>query len=75
MTADFSTDGTWPDRKDWFMILVMRGETAEMFAFSSIEGKDSRAQVVGFIFLRTSSTSLCVVSVKEQRGWTFSNDG
>ena len=57
------------------MILVMKGEMAEMLAFSSAEGKGSRAQVDGFIFLITSSTSPCVMLKKEQRGWTFSDCG
>ncbi len=75
MTAVFNADGIWPARREWFMILVMRGEMAEMFAFSRVERNGSRAQVVGIIFLMTSSTSPCVASEKEQRGWTFSDSG
>ena len=57
------------------MILVMKGEMAEMLAFSRAEGKGSRAQGDGLIFPITSSTSPCVMLKKEQRGWTFSDCG
>ena len=43
MTAVFNADGIWPPRREWFMISVMNGEMAEVFAFSRAEGKGSRA--------------------------------
>ena len=57
------------------VILVMSGETAEMLAFSRAVGKGSSAQVDGFIFLMTSSTSSFVMLEKEQRVWTESIGG
>ena len=57
------------------MILVMNGETAEMLAFSRAEGKGSKAQVDGLIFLMMFSTSSCVALEKEQTGWPLSNGG
>ena len=70
MTAVFNAGGIWPARKEWFMIFVMSGGTAEKLVFSRAEGKGSSAQVDGFNFLMTSSTSSCVTLEKELRGWT-----
>ena len=39
MTAVFNANGLWPARREWFMILMMSGETAEMLAFSRAEGR------------------------------------
>ena len=60
MTAVFNADGIWSARRQRFLILVMNGEMAEVFAVSRADGKGSRAQVVGFMFLIISSTSSCV---------------
>jgi len=68
MTAVFRDVGTWPDRREWLMMLVIRGLIAEEWFFIRAEGNGSRAQVEGFIFLKMSSTSCCVMSVKQQRG-------
>ena len=57
------------------MIFVINGEMTEVFVFSRADGKGSRAQVVGFVFLIICSTSSCVTSEKEQRGWTISDGG
>ena len=57
------------------MILVMSGETAEMLVSSRAERKGSSAQVDGFNFLMTASTSSCVTLEKELRGWTVSDSG
>ena len=41
MTAVLNADGLWPAKREWFMFLVMSGETAETLAFSRAEEKGS----------------------------------
>ena len=50
------------------MILVIIGLIAEEWVFIRAEGKGSRTQVEGFIFLKMPSTSCRVMSAKQQRG-------
>lgn len=68
MRATLSADGSWPDFKERFMIVVMRGLMAERFDLISVVGKGSRRQVVGFIFLMRASVSLCTTTEKHWRG-------
>jgi len=68
MTAALRADGTWPEFKERFIILVMRGLMAERCDLISVVGKGSRMQVVGFIFLMSASISLCETSEKCLRG-------
>ena len=71
MTAVFRADGTWPVWREQFMILVIIWLMAEEWVFIKAEGNGSGAQVEGFIFLMISSTSRCVMSMKQQRGWAI----
>ena len=73
--ADFKAGGTWPDRSERLMTVVMRGLMAVMWDFSRAVGKGSRGQVDGFILLMMLSTSRCVVVVKQQRGWEITGCG
>lgn len=57
------------------MILMIRGLMAQMLDFTRAVGKGSNAQVDGFIFLMMSSTSRCVISEKQQRGWEVPDGG
>lgn len=66
--ADFRADGTIPDWREWFIIVVIRGLRTEVFTFTRTVGKGSRAQVVGFILLIIVSTSCCEISGKRCRG-------
>ena len=50
------------------MTVVIRGQRAELCAFTRAVGKGSRAQVEGFIPLMMFCTSSGVISGKEQRG-------
>lgn len=57
------------------MTLVIRGLMAKRLAFTRTVGRGSRAQVDGFIDLIMFSTSCCVVSEKQQKGWAAPDCG
>lgn len=75
MMAVFRAEGTWPDWRERFMILVIRGLMAQMFDLTRAVGTGSRAQVEDFIVLMVTSTSRCVMLEKQQIGWEIPGCG
>lgn len=55
--AAFSGAGTEPDRRDILIMIVNNGLMFEIFVFTRVKGKGSRAHGVGFIFLTMSKIS------------------
>ena len=69
--AVFRADGTFPDWREWFIIVVIRGLIGVCFHKSCRKGVEGTGG--GHILLIIISASCCDISGKQCRGWEIAS--